>query len=67
MRRTCANCKREFNTADRAGPTTHRGSEIQILYCSVRCKRQAGNRRYYKNHQEEVVKRNLENQRRAEQ
>ena len=49
---TCPECKRQFDPADRAGPTTPEASTEQIIYCSVKCKRSAGNRRNYERHRD---------------
>ncbi len=51
----CPECGKEFDPADRAGPTTQFGSEQQIIYCSEQCKRRAGNRRSYQRHREERI------------
>lgn len=45
----CANCGREFNPANRASPASSSSAMNQMRYCSMRCKRQAGNRRFYRN------------------
>lgn len=58
-------CGKEFDPADRAGPTTPEASVRQIIYCSPGCKRQTGNQRYYQAHPKEIIERNLENQRKA--
>lgn len=46
----CPECGREFDPADRMTPTAIEASAVQIVYCSVRCKRRSGNRRYYGRH-----------------
>ena len=62
----CPNCGREFDPADRASCTANAGSIAQIRYCSRRCKRQAGNRRYYTKHAGDVKRRVRKNQRKGE-
>lgn len=52
---TCPQCNQKFQLANRAKPDTPPGSEAQIIYCSVACKRKAGNRRYYEEHRQEVI------------
>lgn len=49
----CPECGKRFDAADRASPTTPEGSAEQIVYCSVTCKRKAGNRRNYQRHRQE--------------
>ena len=49
----CPECKKIFDPADRATPITPEASATQIVYCSVECKRKAGNRRNYQRHREE--------------
>ena len=52
---TCPECGRQFDPADRASSTANPGSEAQIVYCSITCKRKAGNRRNYHRHREERI------------
>ena len=49
----CPECGRQFDPADRATAITNDGAEAQIIYCSVKCKRKAGNRRNYQRHRQE--------------
>lgn len=55
----CANeeCKREFRRADRVSSTALPGALPSVRYCSDRCKRQAGNRRYYLAHRRTMISR----------
>lgn len=50
---TCPECGKRFDPADRATAITTPGSFEQIVYCSVTCKRKAGNRRNYQRHRTE--------------
>lgn len=59
---TCPECNTKFRSADRASPTANEGSVNQIIYCSMACKRRANNRRHYQRHRDEVIERNIENQ-----
>ena len=56
---TCPECGKEFDHGDRATPTALEAAVVQIVYCSRRCKRKAGNRRYYVAHREDVISRAL--------
>lgn len=49
----CPKCGKQFDPADRATPLTPEASVVQIVYCSVDCKRRAGNRRNYERHKAE--------------
>ena len=49
----CPECGKQFDPADRMQPHTPEASAEQIRYCSVTCKRKAGNRRNYQRHKEE--------------
>lgn len=51
----CPECGKEFDPANRATAITNPGAEAQIVYCSVRCKRRAGNRRDYQRHRAERI------------
>ena len=52
---TCPECGNRFDPADRATAITNDGAQAQIVYCSVACKRKAGNRRSYQRHREERI------------
>lgn len=52
---TCPECGKTFDPADRATPLTQEASAIQIIYCSVACKRKAGNRRSYQRNKEKRI------------
>jgi len=62
MRVICKNCGCQFDTADRVSSTAIRGAEVQVRYCSERCKRQAQNKRYYKRHRRSIIDRVLRRQ-----
>jgi heme exporter protein D len=49
---TCPECGKQFDLADRATTLTPEASVVQIIYCSVKCKRSAGNRRNYQRHRQ---------------
>lgn len=51
----CPECGKRFDPADRASAITQEGSEAQIVYCSVTCKRKAGNRRSYQRNKEKRI------------
>lgn len=51
----CPECGKTFDPADRASATTPEGSMEQIVYCSVQCKRKAGNRRSYQRNREKRI------------
>lgn len=52
---TCPECGKQFDPADRASAITPDGSTEQIIYCSVACKRKAGNRRSYERNKEKRI------------
>lgn len=52
----CPECSKLFDPADRATAITNDGAEAQIVYCSVKCKRKAGNRRNYERHKDQRLK-----------
>lgn len=51
----CPECQKLFDPADRATAITNAGAEAQIVYCSVACKRRAGNRRDYERHKRQRI------------
>jgi C4-type Zn-finger protein len=51
---TCPVCQRQFDPANRAGPTTPEGSIVQMRYCSEQCARKAENARYYQERKKKV-------------
>lgn len=52
----CPKCGKQFDPADRATPLTPEASVVQIVYCSVDCKRRAGaNRRDYERHKRQRI------------
>ena len=61
----CPECGREFDPADRATAVTNPGAEAQIVYCSVRCKRRAGNRRDYKRHKRQRIEAVIDRRKRS--
>lgn len=64
---TCPECGRQFDPADRATAITNAGAESQIVYCSVTCKRKAGNRRSYQRHRRERIDAVLRRRKQAEE
>lgn len=62
---TCPECGKKFDPADRATAITNPGAEAQISYCSVTCKRKAGNRRDYQRHKEQRIQSVLTRRKRA--
>jgi len=48
--KTCANCGKRFDPADRAAVDANTAALDEIKYCSETCARSAENRRYYKAH-----------------
>lgn len=59
----CPECGKRFDAADRATAITNDGAAAQIVYCSVVCKRKAGNRRSYQRHREQRIAAVLERRR----
>lgn len=54
MRIKCEQCEQPFDPADRVSPIAKDGAIVQVKYCSVECKRKAGNARYYARHQARI-------------
>lgn len=49
----CPECGTTFDPANRATSVTQEASLVQIVYCSEKCKRRAGNRRNYQRHRQQ--------------
>jgi len=54
--KTCANCGKRFDPADRAAVDANTAALDEIKYCSETCARSAENRRYYKAHKKKKQK-----------
>lgn len=59
----CPECGKEFDPANRVGPTTAPGSEAQVRFCSEKCARRSENRRHYAAHKDKIKSRVAANQR----
>jgi hypothetical protein len=55
--RICPVCGRKFTPADRVQPTAAAGSEVQVEYCSMTCKRKRNNKLHYLRHKDERIER----------
>lgn len=43
----CPECGKKFRTEDRVTPSATAGAEVQVIYCSEKCKRSKQNRDDY--------------------